>query len=259
MDIGVQLFGCSKLFRNDPKGWLGKLAGMGYTIIEPCVSFGIELPFAWNKGNIAEYAGYVRELGMKFDSAHMQCKEPLAYVDEMIAVAKSVGIRRYVLGNRGPFDRASVEAFAAQCSALADRLGEAGIELWMHNNPPEIRAKMEGGLSAYETILRLCGGRLGAQIDTGWAVVGGEDLGAFLLRNQEYIRSIHHKDIASMPDEKGFVPNVALGTGIVDPRVPFTFAKERGLTQVMDQDNTVGDFEADLKESAACLMRLDAE
>lgn len=257
METGVQLFGCHKLFNAGPEGFLKKLADMGYKIIEPCVSFGMELPFAWNESNAEEYAGYVRKYGMRIDSAHLMCKEPLAHADEMLDMAKRIGIKRYVLGCRGPFGREELDAFAAMCRELSDRLAEGGVELWMHCNPPEIRAKIDG-MSAYEYVLCACGGKLGAQVDTGWAVVGGEELGAFLARNEKYIRSMHHKDIASLPDEKGFVPNVALGAGIVDPRTAFAFAKERGLSQIVDQDNTVGDFEEDLKNSVICLERLDA-
>ena len=129
---------------------------------------------------------------------------------------------------------------------------ERGLELWLHNNAQEIADKLNG-ISAYEYILRACGGKLGAQVDTGWVACGGEDVAAFLERNADYVRSIHHKDVVALSDKPD---NVALGQGVVDPRIAFDFAVRNGLGQIVDQDNTLGSLTDDLRVSADFLRTL---
>lgn len=255
MKLGVQLFGSMRLYNEDPEGYLAKIKEMGYDEIEPCLMFGGNAPIAWDASKIEEYAKRTQAHGLSISSAHAFAKDFSAATDDMRKAAKKTGIKSFVVGLRGDLGREALAGFANRCISTADALAADGLELWLHNNAAEIAAKIDG-LSAYEYVLRACGGRLGAQVDTGWVVCGGEDLAKFLERNAEFIRSIHHKDISSLTDENGRTPNVALGAGIVDPKLSYSFAIERGLGQIVDQDNSAGDFMQDLLVSAKYLRSL---
>lgn len=259
MNTGIQLFGCMKLFNADPDGFLDRLQSAGYGIIEPCVLFGDMPPeFGWRSADMELHAARLKQHRLALSSAHIFASDFSAIVPELIDTARRGGIRQYVVGYRGPFEREAVREFAAKCRSTALRLAEAGIELWLHNSWQEIAAKIDG-VSAYEWILRHCEGELGAQVDTGWVVCGGEDLRPFLERNQCFIRSVHHKDVAAPLNADGWTLNVPLGTGIVDTRFAFSFGKALGLSQIVDQDHSAGDFLADLTQSARYLDALDRD
>lgn len=257
MELGVQLFGGMRYYNEDPAAFLKKLKDAGYDRIEPCVAFGGRtMPFAWSAEDAPARAAQAAEIGLGIHSVHAFCANPAECLPQMIELAKRLGIKAYVVGLRPPFDRAALDAFIANCRATAEGLAAAGVELYLHNNAAEIAAKIDG-VSAYEYVLNACGSALGAQVDTGWVVCGGEALDAFLTRIASCVRSIHHKDVAGLTDANGKTVNVALGAGIVDNEFAYRFAAEKGLTQITDQDNSEGSFVGDLAASADYLKKLE--
>ena len=199
MKLGVQLFGSMPLYNADPAGFLAQLRAAGYETVGPCAVFGPLPPrFGWPAAAFEEHWQRAKSLGLDVESVHLFAADFSQHTEAILSLAKTFGIRAFVVGLNGPFTREAAQAFAAKCLGLADALAPLGTQLWLHNNAAEIRAKFED-LSVYETVLRLCGGKLGAQVDTGWVVCGGEPLAPFLARNAAFIRSIHHKDIRSIP------------------------------------------------------------
>jgi len=257
MKYGVQMFGSHKIFNADPKGYIESIAKMGYKQLEPCmVLAGDALPFAWNWRNIEEYVGMAKDNGLELDSVHFFAPQFWNCVPEMKKAAQIAGFKRFVLGYRGEFTKEALDEFAAHCVETADALAELGLELWIHNNAREIAAQVDG-MSAYEYILRACGGKLGAQVDTGWVACGGRKMEDFLEDNAQYIRSIHHKDIEAVVEDLRRVVNVELGKGCVSAKNAHDFAVKHGLGQVVDQDNSAGDIMADLEGSVKYLAALD--
>lgn len=256
MKLGVQLFGCAPLLRDDPEAFLRKLKEMGYDLVEPCVSFGgLSTPFSWDFSALPEYKAMTDRLGLDLDSCHAFAKEFWNCVPDMAEAARIAGFKRFVVGWRGEITRENVEAFARHCAETAAALSEHGLELWLHNNAQEIAGELDG-VSVYEWVLRYCKGSLGAQVDTGWVVCGGRKLKDYLDGIGEYVRSIHHKDVAALTDANGRTDNVALGKGIVDTEFAFRMAQERGLSQIVDQDNSLSDFADDLRQSVVYLRSL---
>ena len=257
MKLGVQLFGCSKLYNADPAGFLKRVKAMGYDLVEPCVSFGAEpIPFAWHVDDLKRHADMVREAGLELYSFHSFSDAMWELLPRHIDVCREFGFKRIVLqyGKR-PLEKAALDDFAAHCVEAADALAPYGIELWLHNGWPDVKAQVEG-VSAHEYLLRACGGKLGSQVDTGWAVCGGAKLDEFLKENAGYIKAIHYKDVATLLDAKGYAENVALGKGIVNNEAAFRLAMEKDLIQIMDQDNSEGDIMEDLDQSAKYIFAL---
>lgn len=256
MKLGIQMFGPGRFYFENPENFLAQLKERGYTVIEPCVLFGDAPLPVWKAADVQLHADRVHGLGMEVDSFHTFAGEFWKMVPEHVEVCRKAGFKRVVLGYREAFTRENADAFIAHSIEMADALAEHGIEVWLHNSWQEIREKIDG-ISYYEYILRGCGGKVGAQVDTGWVVCGGEDLIEFLNRNEPYVRSIHHKDVASMLDEQNRTDNVPLGTGIVDTKGAYEFGKARGLMQLVDQDFSLGVFIDDLAQSAAYLNGLE--
>ena len=257
MKLGVQLFGSMNLYNADPAGYLGRLKAAGYEVIEPCVLFGDVPPlFGWPVKDFARHAALVKEHGQQVHSVHIFARDFSEHTAEIVQLAAEYGIKAFVVGFNGPFTEEGVKDFSEKCLALIAALEPVGAQLWLHNNAAEIRAQVDG-VSAYEAVLRRCGGKLGAQIDTGWVVCGYADLAAFLQRNEAYIRSIHHKDVMAVAEDPRETKNAPLSAGIVDNRAAYDFAVAHGLGQIVDLDNSAGDFVEDLAASAAYLNRLN--
>lgn len=248
--IGVQLYGSTYLFRKDPGSWIRALAEAGYDALEPCVRVdGERHDFAWDPDELPRFASLAREAGLALPSCHLFTEDLVRTVPKCAELAEKYGFRSFVVGFSGEISRERLDAFARTTREAGKAFREAGLELWLHNNAPEIREKADG-VSAYEYLLRSSDGFLGAQVDTGWVLCGGEDVMAFLGRNRDLVRSVHHKDIAAPAEDP---VNVALGTGAVDPKGPYDFAAEGGLYQVVDQDNSREDFLRDLRDSLRIL------
>lgn len=253
MGYGVQLYGGMELFNKDPKAFMKALKEMGYDVIEPCLLLeGEPQYFMWTLEKLPEYVSMAKELDLGFDSCHAFAPEFWNCVPQMVKAAEIAGFKRFVLGFGGPFTEEGVAEFAAHCMEAADALAEHGLELWLHNGASEIAAQVNG-MSAYEAVLHSCGGKVGAQVDTGWVVCGGMALEDFFARSGKYVRSVHHKDVAVPGDAY----NVAVGTGIVKPEMPHAFAREKNLPQLVDQDNSAGDLMKDLAVGVAYLKNLD--
>ena len=254
MKFGIQLFGSMKIFNEDPEGFLRFLADQGYSEIEPCVSFGPDpTPFAWPIGELDKYAKLVKSLGLTMHSCHIFSRGLPADAAAYREVMDQTGVKVFVAGFRGPYTKEGADPFIRECLGISDMLEPLGGEFWLHNNAREIAAQI-GPVSAYEYILASCEGRVGAQIDTGWAIFGGKEIRSFLEANKRYIRSIHHKDLASLePGEHGIPTNTYLGGGVTDTAAAVRFALGSGLGQIVDLDNSAGSLKDDIALSAGYL------
>ena len=66
----------------------------------------------------------------------------------------------------------------------------------------------------------------------GWALAGGENPEALLWRNEDLVRSVHYKDFKL----ESPLREVVIGSGDVDTRACFQFARAHGLAQIADMD-----------------------
>ncbi len=261
MMIGVQLFGCMKLYNEDPEGLLAKLAQAGFTQAEPCIFFGEapqEIPFAWKASDLALHKGRLDRYGLSLSSCHAFAADLDAALPQMIEAAEQFGIRQYVIGFRGEVNKENLTSFRDQCVRISDALAAHQVELWLHNGSADLVGEKIDGVSAALWLLQACGGKLGMQVDTGWVVCAGVDLQAFMTAAAPYIRSVHHKDLREIPADGHSFTNVAVGKGVVDSAFAADFGRAHNLGQIVDQDNSAGDMLQDLAESAAFLQQREA-
>ncbi len=259
MLFGTQLFGISKIFNSDPEGTLKRLSDAGYSFIEPCVAFsdlgGFE-KLIWTPQSAEEYSPLLAKYNLSISSCHIFAADILAETDAVIAFGKKFGVSQFVMNCPQEITLETYSAYAELCSAVADKLSAAGMELLLHNNYLEISTKLKGK-TAYEWLIEKCGGKVGMQPDVGWVQFGGVDPEAFLWRNAGHISSIHYKDVkgdcTEMPaDESG----ICLGKGKLDAEACFQFARYQGITQLVDQDMSDGDILNDLAEAVKLLKHL---
>jgi len=133
-------------------------------------------------------------------------------------------------------------------------LADMDAELLIHNEAQDIATKLSGK-TAYETLLDLCEGKAGAQVDVGWVFAGGDDPETLLRRNAGRVKSLHFKDFLR---QNGQLVETAVGSGIVDTAACFRFACEHGCVAVADVDHYPTGQREDLRTTCETLAGLAA-
>ncbi len=274
MIIGVQIFGCSKEFRKDPKAFFESMKEAGILQIEPCILFDdpetfrenalkegneffASLPdLLWLPHEVEGFSKMLKDMGMYLTSAHCFYSDLATCKESMIKTAKSANITSYVF-NVAKSAFCDKEAFAKELNDFAIELGHHKIELWLHNLGEDSLQKTEDGKSLYLWLLENCE-NVYAQPDTGWLLYGGIHPQKFIYYMSDKIRGVHFKDLA--PDFKhksGTDIFAVLGEGCINTREILTFVKPH-MSTVIDQDFSKGDFVNDLKKSATMLHYFDS-
>lgn len=237
MILQAQLFGVCANSPLSIEETLAKLPAMGYQYIEPCVSTftipGLEKAI-WPVESFKELMPKIRKMGLKVESVHFFASPLNAYADQMVELAKTFGLKYFVVKTPQDMSDESLQKAAIEYMTTADTLAEAGVKLLLHNEAADIEAKY-GDKTVYEHMLDLCQGRVYAQVDIGWVWYGGEDVAQFLARNKGRVASMHYKDFNAEKQP------VTIGEGVVDVAFAHDFARAYGLPHVVDQDAFTGD------------------
>ena len=251
MKYGINLYGILKN-RTDTLAALKELRGLGFSSVEPCIApaaiEGMEhvfWPADWLKAHIAE----IRALGLEVFSVHLVGWDAAVRRAELKELALACGIRHFVVKSPRSLTESSLHEAALAYTMLAETLAEAGAEVLVHNERDDIATRISGK-TAYERLIDLCLGTVGAQVDAGWALAGSEDPEALLWRMGDRVRSLHYKDFSLGSAEP--VPAV-LGTGDLDVTACLQFARYSGIPQIVDLDVFGEDPAADLSASLHCL------
>lgn len=253
MKFSVQLYGPLNQMTGSVEEKLQALANAGITWIEPCVTVG-ETAFPpeifWPAEWVLEHLEFFQKLGLKITSAHVFSDALFAHTDTLKALAKATGLSAFVVKVPEDTSPENMQQTSLTYMRLADALQEDDVKLWLHNEAADIQTKLPvpgigGTQTAYETMLDLCMGKVGAQVDVGWVLYGGEDPAVFLRRNAARVRSVHYKDFAPGAAEP---VDQAIGTGALDRAACFRFAQARNLPQYIDQEHFEGDVPRELAE-----------
>lgn len=113
-------------------------------------------------------------------------------MDKLKAIAEKTGLKQFVVKTPENSTESILQQTALNYMKAADMLETFGVRLLLHNEAGDIQTKI-AGKTAYEHLLDLCMGKVGAQVDVGWVQFGGEDPVAFLERNAARVQSVHHK------------------------------------------------------------------
>jgi len=239
--LSVQLYSVREAFADDPGGTLAKLAGIGFTQVEP---FGL-----------AEHAAVLRtalpDHGLTAPTAH--AKLIGVDQDEVFAAAVACGVGVVI----DPFvpdeqwrTEADVAATAAALNAAAKRAADHGLTVGYHNHWWELQNKL-GDRTAFEVFAERLDPGLVLEVDTYWAAAGGADVPALLATLGTRVTALHVKDGDLATDASGQVP---AGQG----RVPVgdVLAAAPDALRVIEFDAYAGDIFDGLAASHAYVTGL---
>ena len=177
MKFGIQLYGILNNRHSDIMETLRELSDMGFRQIEPCISLepihGMEHTI-WSVEWFRAHAWEIRNLNLEVVSAHIFTQNLTASVERLKRLAIEYGIRKFVVKTPQEMTNENLQQAALTFMQVAGALEEVEAELLLHNETADIETRI-GGRTAYEHMLALCLGKVGAQVDTGWAYAAGED------------------------------------------------------------------------------------
>lgn len=233
MYFGVQTYGVSKEWKQDPEGFLKKIYEAGYRQIEPCLGFRVDardygfwIPEDLEQAMplLAKYHIEVHTVHIFLDEYHYE--RELAILTEL---AQKYHISWFVVKSPERLTKDVLDETAARYRELAEELEKAGAGLLIHNEKEDICIRVNGK-TAYEYLLEACGEKVGAEVDAGWMYCGGVDPEEFLWAHADRVKAVHYKDMKITGQE------APLGKGMVDLKACFQFARANGALQIVDMD-----------------------
>ena len=233
MYFGVQMYGVSKEWKQDPEGFLKKIYEAGYRQIEPCLGFRVDardygfwIPEDLEQAMplLAKYHIEVHAVHIFLDEYHYE--RELAILTEL---AQKYHISWFVVKSPARLTKDVLDETAARYRELAEELEKAGAGLLIHNEKEDICIRVNGK-TAYEYLLEACGEKVGAEVDAGWMYCGGVDPEEFLWAHAGRVKAVHYKDMKITGQE------APLGKGMVDLKACFQFARANGALQIADMD-----------------------
>jgi sugar phosphate isomerase/epimerase len=238
--ISLQLYTLRDAIAADLRGTLERVAGFGYTQVEP-------YDFV---ARADEFAEAFAAFGLSAPSAHALFLST-DDVDEIFATAARLGIGTVIdpfLGADRWTTRADIEAIATQLNGLVAVAAAHGIRIGYHNHFWELDQKIDGE-TALEVFAALLDPAVVLEVDTYWSAVGGQPAPALLERLGDRVRFIHVKDGPISMDTKA---QTAVGGG-ASPIAEILAAAPQAL-RVVELDDFDGDVFDAVRDSLAFLV-----
>ena len=239
--LSVQLYSVRDAFAHDPTGTLERLAGLGFTQVEP---YGV-------RENLDVLREALPALHLTAPTAHAQLLDPLIDQPAVFAAAAELGIGividPLVAADRWQ-DPADIAATATALNDAAKVAAAHGITVGYHNHFWELQSRI-ADRTAFEVLAEQLDPAVVLEVDTYWATAGGAEAPALLRRLGDRVRALHVKDGDLATDGSGQVP---AGQGRV-PVLEVLAAAPQAL-RVVEFDRYAGDIFTALGASLSFLQ-----
>lgn len=242
--LSVQLYTVRGALEEDFDGTLAKIAGYGYTQVEP---FAFTSFFDDLKAGLSAH-------GLSAPTTHVG----LLASDDQDAVfeaAKELGIATVIDPFSDPARWQSADGIAeiaAGLNAAAEKAAAHGLTVGYHNHHFELESRIDGR-HGLEVLADGLDPAVVLEVDTYWAYVGGADVPALLGRLGERVVALHIKDGDGSLDTTKQVP---VGSGVV-PVDDYLAAAPNAL-YVVELDDSEGDLVEAVGASHAYLTKAGA-
>ena len=231
--LGIQLWTVKSEAEKDLEGTLRKLYALGFREIE----------FAGFYGKpAAEIGALLKTIGLKPVSMHAGAADIAAKGAEIIADAKTLGLRYVVCSSPGvspekdklpweermkAVDLADWKWNADLFNKFGEQVSAAGMTFGYHNHSAEF--KEFDGKTAFDHLFGMTDPKhVKIELDVGWVVVAQQDPVAILNRYQDRVIALHVKDVAKRGADGKEPSSVAVGEGTIDWKSVIGTAKKNG-------------------------------
>ena len=199
MDIGIQLYSVKGMIDQDHVSALRKVANVGYKNWEVCQLYGRN-DVAYNYGLQMppdEARGFIEELGVKVIGSHLTDEQirDEAYLEEYLEYMERIGCKAAGLGAAFfPYmDMNALKETIARFNRVGERCKAHGMRFYYHNHFQEFQ--YFGNKTVYDLLVEGTDPSLvWFELDTYWAMRGGQDPVTLLNKHGKRICFIHQKD-----------------------------------------------------------------
>jgi sugar phosphate isomerase/epimerase len=238
-ELSVQLYTLRKALEQDFNGTLSKLAGLGFTSVEPfqLVMFADQLRTG------------LRENGLAAPTTHVGLLS--GDQDEICELAVELGIQTVIDPYVDPArwqSEADVSQIASDLNAAARNAARYGLTVGYHNHHFELESKISG-VHALEVFADRLAPEVVLELDTYWAYAGGADVPALLTRLGDRVVALHLKDGDGTLDTK---KQVAVGSGVLPVREIIAAAPD--ALRVVELDDSEMDLFDAVRDSREYLL-----
>ncbi|GAA3732140.1 sugar phosphate isomerase/epimerase [Leifsonia bigeumensis] len=240
--LSVQLYTVREQLADDLPGTLERLAEVGFRQVEPYAftAFGPALGAALRAADLTAPTAHASFLGQ--DS------------DPIFAAASDLGIGT-VIDPVVPAERwrtaEDVADIAHELNSAAEIAARHGVKVGYHNHAHELE-NLIGGTTALELLASQLSEEVILELDTYWAVVGGQDPIELLGRLGSRVQAIHVKDGPGTAETKD---QVAVGRGSLPIREIIAAAPH--ALRVIELDESRGDLFIAVSDSYRFLTETD--
>jgi len=221
--LGIQLWTVKDEAAKDLEGTLRKVYAAGFREIE----------FAGFYDKPATEVGkLMKDIGFSLVSMHANGNDIAKKGDQIVADAKSLGLRYVVCSSPGTPPEKTGDLRDWKWNAdLFDKFGkqvkDAGMTFGYHNHSHEF--KKYGDTTAFDYLWANTDPALvKIELDVGWVVVAEQDPVAILNKYKDRVIALHVKDVAKRESPDKEPASVALGEGVIDWKKVIGTAKANG-------------------------------
>ena len=231
--LGIQLWTVKDEAAKDLEGTLRQVYAAGFR----------ELEFAGFYGKTAaEIGALVKGIGFTPVSTHHGAADIAAKGDQIIADARTLGLRYIVCSSPGVSPEKEKLPWEERMRAVnlddwkwnaelfnkfGKQVSDAGMKFGYHNHTPEF--KLYEGKTAFEHLFGMTDPKhVHIELDVGWVTVALQDPIAILDKYQDRVIALHVKDVAKRMSADQDPPSVALGEGDIDWKKIIGTAKKNG-------------------------------
>lgn len=236
--LSVQLYTVRELLAEDLPGTLRRIAEIGFTQVEPYAftTFGQALGSALRDASLTAPTAHAHIVGHDADA--------------VFSAASALGIGT-VIEPLVPPERwgtaEDVAAVARELNAAARIAARRGLRVGYHNHAHELESVIDG-MTALELLASQLNDEVILEVDTYWAVVGGQNPVELLGRLGDRVQAIHVKDGPGTTETK---EQVAVGHGSLPIREILAAAPQ--ALRVIELDDCRGDRFSAIADSYAFL------
>jgi sugar phosphate isomerase/epimerase len=255
MGLGLQIYGCSSIFRESPRDFFKKVSEAGYQYIEPCVWFGPMEGMTqdtkdhfWSVEEWEQFQGMMEHYALRTISFHA-FGNLLDNMDDLRGILKKYHIPFIVMNTPQENYKEVYDKYIRDVTQIAAKVVDLKTKLFIHNGAGAIENRINGK-PFLQAVLEECHGEVAAQVDVGWVAYAGIDPLAFLQEIEPYCGMIHYKDVKGTYKEPEIKQiHICLGEGIVNARGVYEFAIKHNLPQFVDQDASDDNILKDLRKT----------
>jgi sugar phosphate isomerase/epimerase len=231
-NIALQLYTVRDELERDFKGTLEHIARLGFQAVE-----------VYNYGGLAarDLKRLLTEVGLHVAATHVADKRLKRNLGDELEYALELGCKYVVTLDWQATDTQTWYEVADELEGIAQQVKSRGLTLAYHNEPYEIRDKVEG--QSVMDILLASAPNMVAELDIAWIHAGGLNPTNYLEKHCKRTPLLHIKDLKALPDGKW--QTVELGQGEVDVvGVLKTLERAAPKWLIIEQDDCEQPFES---------------